>query len=62
MYCKVDWNNVHVTLNEKEINLPISIVIPLANKIKTMTTFQEKRFVTPIHHAEAKEILVQFGK
>ena len=30
----IDWSDVHVTLNEKEINLPISIVIPLLDKLK----------------------------
>ena len=31
---EVDWNDVHVTLNGKEINLPISIVIPLVDKFR----------------------------
>ena len=29
---EIDWSNIHVTLNGKEINLPISIVIPLVDK------------------------------
>ena len=29
---EVDWSDIHVTLNGKEINLPISIVIPLMDK------------------------------
>ena len=31
---EIDWSNVHVTLNEKEMNLPISIVIPLVDKLR----------------------------
>ena len=31
---EVDWNDVHVTLNGKEINLPISIIIPLMDKFR----------------------------
>ena len=31
---EVDWSDVHVTLNGKEINLPISFVIPLMDKFR----------------------------
>ena len=31
---EVDWSDIHVTLNEKEINLPISIIIPLVDKFR----------------------------
>ena len=30
---EIFWSDVHVTLNEKEINLPISLVIPLVYKL-----------------------------
>ena len=32
---EIDWSNVHATLNEREINLPMSLVIPIAYKTKT---------------------------
>ena len=35
-----------VTLNEKEINLPISIVIPLVDKLKIRWIFKKKN---PLH-------------
>ena len=39
----------------------MSVVIPTSYKDKT--TFQErKRFLTLVHNAETKEIVVQFGK
>ena len=31
---EVDWSDIHVTLNGKEINLPISIVISLVDKFR----------------------------
>ena len=31
---EIDWTDVHVSLNDKEINLPMSVVIPLSYKIK----------------------------
>ena len=31
---EVDWSVIHVTLNGKEINLPISIVLPLVDKFR----------------------------
>ena len=43
---EIDWSDVHVTLNEKEINLPISIVIPLVYKLKIRWLFKEKN---PLH-------------
>ena len=39
---EVDWSDVHVTLNEREINLPMSFVIPLAYKIKTRQLFKKR--------------------
>ena len=32
---EVNWNDVHITLNDKEVNLPVSLIILLAHKIKT---------------------------
>ena len=32
---EINWNDVCITLNDKEINLPVSFIIPLAHKIKT---------------------------
>ena len=31
---EVDWHDVHVTLNGKELNLPISVVIPLVDNFR----------------------------
>ena len=36
---EIDWNDVHMSLNEKKINLPISIVIPLMYKLKIRSHF-----------------------
>ena len=43
---EIDWNDVHVTLNEKEINLPISIVIPLVYKLKIRWLFKKRTHYT----------------
>ena len=31
---EIDWNDVHITLNDKEVNLPVSLIILLTHKIK----------------------------
>ena len=36
---EIDWSDVHMSLNEKEINLPISIVILLMYKLKIRSFF-----------------------
>ena len=36
---EIDWSDVHMSLNEKEINLPNSIVIPLIYKLKIRSSF-----------------------
>ena len=39
---EVNWNNVCVTLNDKEINLPGILTIPLAYKLKVRRLFTER--------------------
>ena len=39
---EVNWNNVIGTLNEREINLPMSLVIPIAYKIRTRQLFKKR--------------------
>ena len=39
---EVNWNNVCITLNDKEVNLPVSLIIPLAHKIKTRQLFNKR--------------------
>ena len=39
---EIDWSEVCVTLNEREINLPISTVIPLVYKLKIRWLFNKK--------------------
>ena len=39
------WHDVQVTLNEKEINLPISVVIPLVDKLTVRWLFKKN----PLH-------------
>ena len=43
---EIDWSDVCVTLNEREINLPMSLVIPIAYKIKTRQLFKKR---DPLH-------------
>ena len=39
---EVNWNDVCVTLNERKINLPMSLVIPIAYKIKMRQVFKKR--------------------
>ena len=43
---EIDWSDVCMSLNEKEIDLPISIVIPLMYKLKIRSFFKNKN---PLH-------------
>ena len=38
---EVNWNDVHITLNDREINLPMSVVIPLEYKLKVRKLFRK---------------------
>ena len=39
---EINWDNTHVTLNEREINLPGTLTIPLAYKLKVRKLFTER--------------------
>ena len=43
---EIDWSDVCVTLNEREINLPMSLIIPIAYKIKIRQLFKKR---DPLH-------------
>ena len=36
---EVNWNDIHITLNDREINLPMSVVIPLECKLNIRKLF-----------------------
>ena len=38
---EIDWTDVHVSLNDKEINLPMSVVIPISYKINVRQLFRK---------------------
>ena len=42
---EIDWSNVCVTLNEREIHLPFSLVIPLVYKLKTRWLIKKKNLL-----------------
>ena len=39
---EVNWNNVHISLNDKEVNLPRTLIILLAYKLKVRKPFNER--------------------
>ena len=39
---EVNWNDVHVTLNEREINLPMSLVMSIEYKLKIRKLFRKR--------------------
>ena len=39
---EVNWSNVCITLNDKEINLPGTLIIPFAYKLKIRKLFNER--------------------
>ena len=39
---EVNWNNVNITLDDKEVNLPGTLIIPLAYKLKIRNLFNER--------------------
>ena len=49
---EIDWTDVYVLLNDKEINLPMSVLIPISYKLKIRQLFRrEKRFFALVHNA-----------
>ena len=38
---EVNWSDVHITLNNREINLPMLVVIPLEYKLKARKLFRK---------------------
>ena len=39
---EINWDNTHVTLNDREINLPGTLTIPLVYKLKVRKLFTER--------------------
>ena len=39
---EVSWNNVCITLSDKEINLPVTLIIPLAYELNVRKLFNER--------------------
>ena len=39
---EINWDNAHVTLNERKINLPGTLTIPLIYKLKVRKLFMER--------------------
>ena len=39
---EVNWNDVHITLNKREINLPMSPVMPILYKLKVGKLFRKR--------------------
>ena len=54
---EVDWSDIHMTLNGKEINLPISVVIPLVDKFE-VRWLMKKGPIALKHYVKAEKILV----
>ena len=42
---EINWNNTHITLNDKEISLPGKLTIPLAYKLKVQKLFTERNLL-----------------
>ena len=38
---EIKWGNTHITLNNKEIHLPTTLLIPLVHKIKVRKLFNK---------------------
>ena len=55
---QVNWNKLHITLNDREMNLPMSVVIPLEYKLKVRKLFQEDRIFASLCNVKAEEIMV----
>ena len=52
---EINWDSTHVTLNDREINLPVTLTIPFVYKLKVRKLFMERKSM----HVEAQKIMVQ---
>ena len=49
----INWDNTHVTLNEREINLPGTLTIPLVYKLNVRKLFHREKLNARVHYAKA---------
>ena len=56
---EIDWTDVYALQDNKEINLPVTIVVPIYYKLKLRQLFRNSRKdFSPVHDVKAREILV----
>ena len=42
---EVKWGNTHITLNDKEIHLPTTLLVPLIHKVKVRKLFDKRNLI-----------------
>ena len=56
---KVKWGNTHITLNDKEIYLPTTLLIPFIHKVKVRKLFNKINLMHVYIMPKHQKILVQ---
>ena len=61
---EIDWTDVYLLQDHKEINLPVTVAIPLYYKYKLRQLLRNsrKRMHSPLHHAKANKVLAKLGE
>ena len=61
---EIDWTDMYLLQDHKEINLPVTVAIPLYYKYKLRQFLKTLRERSPslIHHAKTEEVLAKLGK
>ena len=56
---EINWDNTHITLNEREINLPGTFTIPLVYKLKARKTIHRDEINAHVYHIKPQKVMVQ---
>ena len=55
----INWGNTHIILDNKEIHLPTTLLIPLFHKLKVRKFIWQKRSNACIHHVKTTKVMEQ---
>ena len=59
---EIKWENLHIVLNNKEIHLPTTLLVPFIHKLKVRKLFNKKDLMHMYIMLKQQKILVQFGQ
>ena len=59
---EIKWKDIHIILNNKEIHLPTTLLLPFIHKLKVRKLFGKRDLMHMYIMLKQGKILVQFGE